>query len=377
MSADDDNAQEKSHDASQRRIERAREAGDLAQSQDAQAALVYMGFAAAMTLATGWAATALGETLLQLLSDPGGFARRAFGGGGANLVMQLSGDVAVAASPFLLLPGALVLAALIGLRRIVFAPKKIAPKLSRISPLANARQKYGVHGLVEFAKSVVKLSAVATVLWLALADEARRIAGYARIEARLMGQLLEAQLWSVLTGVTIVAVVVGLADMIWQQHRHLSQLRMTHDQLKEESKESEGDPHMRGTRRQRAREIATNRMLADVPRADVVLTNPTHYAVALHWSRAPGAAPVCIAKGVDEIAARIRERAAQAGVPIHPDPPTARALHAAVAVGEEIRPEHFRAVAAAIVFADEMRRRRREGGADEWRHASDMGQGGW
>jgi flagellar biosynthetic protein FlhB len=103
-------------------------------------------------------------------------------------------------------------------------------------------------------------------------------------------------------------------------------------------------------------------MLADVPKADVVIVNPTHFAVALKWSRRKGAAPVCVAKGVDEVAARIRAAAAEAGVPIHRDPPTARALHATVNLGEEVRPEHYRAVAAAIRFAERMRSRARAAG---------------
>ncbi|MGB8814338.1 MAG: EscU/YscU/HrcU family type III secretion system export apparatus switch protein, partial [Paracoccaceae bacterium] len=120
---------------------------------------------------------------------------------------------------------------------------------------------------------------------------------------------------------------------------------------------SEGDPHAKAQRRQRGYDIATNKMLADVATADVIVVNPTHYAVALKWDRTAKRAPICVAKGVDEIAARIRERAAEAGVPIHRDPPTARALHASVELGQEIRPEHYRAVAAAVRFAEAMRRR--------------------
>lgn len=103
-----------------------------------------------------------------------------------------------------------------------------------------------------------------------------------------------------------------------------------------------------------------NRMLADVPKADVVVVNPTHYAVALQWNRRAGRAPVCLAKGTDEIAARIREAAAAAGVPIHSDPPTARALHAVIDIGREIRPEHYAPVAAAIRYAERMRKRARD-----------------
>jgi flagellar biosynthetic protein FlhB len=108
-----------------------------------------------------------------------------------------------------------------------------------------------------------------------------------------------------------------------------------------------------------AQAIAQNRMMADVPKADVVIVNPTHYAVALKWSRGSRRAPVCLAKGVDHVAARIREAAATAGVPIRSDPPVARALYASIELGQEIRPEHYAAVAAAIRFADAMRRRAR------------------
>jgi flagellar biosynthetic protein FlhB len=134
---------------------------------------------------------------------------------------------------------------------------------------------------------------------------------------------------------------------------------MTRQEMTEEHKESEGDPHFRAHRRQRGQEIALNRMLQAVPEADVVVVNPTHYAVALKWNRKDRRAPVCVAKGQDEIAARIRERAIEAGVPIHRDPPTARALHAALDVGDEIGREHYQAVAAAIRFAEAMRKKAR------------------
>jgi flagellar biosynthetic protein FlhB len=135
---------------------------------------------------------------------------------------------------------------------------------------------------------------------------------------------------------------------------------MSRKELMDEYKESEGDPHFKAARRQRAQDIATNRMLADVEGADVVIVNPTHYAVALRWDRGKGGAPVCVAKGVDEIARVIRERAALHGVPVHSDPPAARAIYAAVELGQEIRIEHFRAVAAAIRFADAMRKKARQ-----------------
>lgn len=161
--------------------------------------------------------------------------------------------------------------------------------------------------------------------------------------------------------VLVVSLVVGLIDIVWQRQEHLRKNRMSRKEVTDEAKQQDGDPHVKNQRRQRGYEIAMNQMLADVPEADVVIVNPTHYAVALKWTRKPGAAPACVAKGVDEIAARIREVAAKEGVPIHSDPPTARALHATVEIGQEIHPDQYRAVAAAIRFAEAMRARARKG----------------
>ncbi|MFC3118841.1 EscU/YscU/HrcU family type III secretion system export apparatus switch protein [Jhaorihella thermophila] len=175
----------------------------------------------------------------------------------------------------------------------------------------------------------------------------------ARLSVQLLGMIV------------VVAFAIAAVDTVWQHLEYRRRHRMTHKELMDEFKEMEGDPHVKQERRQRGHEIATSRMMADVPTADVVIVNPTHYAVALKWDRAPGSAPVCVAKGVDEVAASIRAAAEEAGVPIHSDPPTARALHATVDLGQEIAEEHYRAVAAAIRFADRMRKIAREQSA--WR----------
>jgi flagellar biosynthetic protein FlhB len=159
--------------------------------------------------------------------------------------------------------------------------------------------------------------------------------------------------------VVITVTVFGGVDYMWQRAQHTRRNMMSRKDLMDEMKDSEGDPHVKQQRRQRGQEIATNQMLQDVAKADVVLVNPTHYAVALKWNRKGRAAPICVAKGADDIAARIREKAAEAGVPIHSDPPTTRAIYASVEIGRQIQPEHYRAVAAAIRFAESMRKRRK------------------
>jgi flagellar biosynthetic protein FlhB len=240
---------------------------------------------------------------------------------------------------------------------LTFAPQKLEPKLSRLNPLATLGHKFGREGLFEFAKSTVKLTIVSVVLGLFLTSRLPDIIHAADLSPALSTTGLMELSVSFLGLVLLIAVVIGGVDLLWQRAQFVHRNRMSHQDLIDEFKQSEGDPHMKAQRRQRGEEIAANRMLLDVPRSDVIVVNPQHYAVALRWDRAAGTAPVCVAKGVDVLAARIRERAAEAGIPIHRDPPTARALFATVDIGQEIRPEHYRAVAAAIRFAEAMRKK--------------------
>ena len=353
-----DSGQEKSHEATPQKLERARRKGEFAKSQDAQTFAAYLGLAGAVLLAGSWTAVSLGEVLMTFLDRPGELGEL-FTTAGSAIAIEVGGRVAMALAPLFLIPATLILGILFAQRAVVLAPEKLKPKLSRLSPIANAKQKYGPQGLMEFAKSALKLVAVGAVLALAVLAEIDRLPGYVRMEGRSLPLVLDRQFWNIAIGVLVVAFSIAVIDVIWQRASHRRRMRMTHQEMKDESKQSEGDPHVRAQRRGRAREIASNRMLHDVPKADVVIVNPTHYAVALKWSRAENAVPVCLAKGTDELARRIRVRAEQAGVPIHRDPPTARSIHGLVEVGHMIRPEHYRAVAAAIVFADNMRARGR------------------
>ncbi len=260
------------------------------------------------------------------------------------------------------MPIAAVLVSLFAQQAITFSGDKLKPKFSRLSVVSNARQKFGPTGLMEFAKAAVKLGAISVALFFYLAGDLDRMIGAAMAEPRVIGGLMMESFVVLLAITAGIAVTIGGIDIVWQRFDHARKLRMSYQDMRDEAKQSEGDPHMKAQRRARAEAIATNRMLLDVPKADVIIVNPTHYAVALKWSRARGAAPVCVAKGEDEIALRIRDIAGTAGVPIHSDPPTARALHATVEIGREIRPEHYRAVAAAIRFSDRMRQAARSRG---------------
>ncbi|MEM6440873.1 MAG: flagellar type III secretion system protein FlhB [Pseudomonadota bacterium] len=354
---------EKTEAPTPRKLEEARRKGDVVKSADIAAAAVY-GAVLIAVLAMGPAAVqASGAALAGLIGHADALQGRMVGAGGQALYGALALEVAGPLAPLLLAPLAAAVLAYAAQRAVVPSADKIKPKLSRISPLANAKQKYGAAGMVEFLKAAVKLTAVSAVLALVLAAETDRLLALVRLDARALGEELSRLGVALLSAVTAVAAAVAAGDYLWQRFHHARKLRMSMQEIRDELKNSEGDPHLKAERRRRGQKIAANRMLLEVPKADVVIVNPTHYAVALKWSRKPGAAPVCVAKGVDEIALAIRARAAEAQVPVRDDPPAARTLYATVELGDEIRPEHYRAVAAAIRWAESVRRAARDRGA--------------
>lgn len=360
MSEEDDDSRE--FDPTPRKLEEARKRGDLVRSSEITVAATYGGFVLAALGAGEASLKMFGARASVLLDQADTISHQLLGGGTASMAGILGG-FALAAAPWLLIPAVAVMAALWAQRAVVFAPDKLMPKLSRINPIANAGQKFGRTGLFEFFKSFVKLVVIAFILSKFLIRELPVILQSQQLEAQLgAAQFLDLIVEFVLL-MLLLAAVIGAIDYLWQRAQFLRRNRMTRKELTDEMKQSEGDPHVKQQRRQKAIEIATKQMIADVAKANVVIVNPTHYAVALQWERGSNKAPVCLAKGVDEVAARIRAVAAEAGVPLHSDPPTARALHATVEVGQEIHPEHYRAVAAAIRFAERMRKRARTLGA--------------
>ncbi|MGL6209757.1 MAG: EscU/YscU/HrcU family type III secretion system export apparatus switch protein [Paracoccaceae bacterium] len=354
MSGSDDN--EKEHEPSQKRLDDARKRGEVPKSAELITAASYGGLLIAALVAGGAALLKAGEIGAVLLGQADRLAPEMMTSAGAP-----SGGIlaayGVALAPLFLLPMAAALLSVLAQRALIFAPEKLAPQLSRISPWSNAKHKFGREGLMAFAQSTGKLLVICTLLALFLPYQANQIMNSLWMTPAQGTVAMLDILISFLFLTLLISVVFGGADYLWQTVQHLHRNRMSRQELVDEMKDSEGDPHVKAQRRQRGQDIATNQMLLDVARADVVIVNPTHYAVALKWQRSDRSAPVCLAKGVDEIAARIRERAVEAGIPLHSDPPTARALHATVEIGDQIQPEHYRAVAAAIRFAEAMRKR--------------------
>ncbi|MCR8724361.1 EscU/YscU/HrcU family type III secretion system export apparatus switch protein [Frigidibacter sp. ROC022] len=360
--AEQNSDETKEFDPSQRKLDEARKSGDVPKSADLTSAAAQGGFLLALTAIGAASVERLGAALAQMLSDAARLSDRIFDGGtqafaGATLIAVI-GPVL----PWFAIPALCAIAALAAQRGFAVSGDKLLPKLDRINPLRNAAQKFGANGLFEFAKSAVKLLVIALVLGLFLSGRLADLIRTAQQPDRLGMAVLVSTLLGFLTLSVLIAGAIGGIDLLWQRHSHNRKLRMSRKEMRDEHKSSEGDPHVKQQRRQKGYDIATNRMLTEVPKADVVIVNPTHFAVALKWERKPGHAPICTAKGVDEVAARIRAAAMEAGVPIRHDPPTARALYATIEIGREIHPDHYRTVAAAIRFAESLRAKARASG---------------
>jgi len=354
MSGEDD-ADDKQFEPTQKKLDDARKKGEVAKSADLTTAAAYCGLLVVAAAIGGPSISALGQKLSAIIAFAPELAFEMFTANPSVASGRIGVAVIVSILPWFIIPAVLAVLVVIAQQAFVVAPTKLEPKLNRLSPISNAKNKFGRTGLFEFAKSFAKLAIISSILALFLAARTETLVTTIQLGANQSVALMMQMAIDFLLIVMVVSAAIGAVDYFWQRAEHMRKNRMSRKELVDESKQQEGDPHMKGQRRQRAQEIAMNQMLSDVPRADVVIVNPTHFAVALKWSRAPGAAPECVAKGVDQIAQRIREVAQDAKVPIHSDPATARALFAVVEIGQEIHPEHYEAVAAAIRFAETMR----------------------
>lgn len=352
MSAGDSN-EDKSFDPTEARIAKARRDGDVAQSREANAAAAYLGFYVAFLASGAILATVL-RPLSALLREPVAYSTVLLRVPEPSAALMIA--VGGGAIAFLLMPALGAMLSLVAQRALAFAPSKLAPKLSRLAIVANAKQKFGPDGIAEFVKGALKLALIMAAFGILLARGLERWPSYAGAPSIAAPEMMQREVAVFLGLICLFSVLVAAIDLPWQFARHRKKLMMSVEDLKRESKESEGDPAMKQSRRQRAKALATNRMLLDVPTANVVIVNPTHFAVALKWAGPKSGAPTLVAKGADEMAAKIREIAERSGVPIRSDPPTARAIYSVVEVGREIRRSHYAAVAAAIIFAEKARR---------------------
>ena len=347
----------KEFDPSQKKLDDARKKGEIAKSNDLITAASYFGIFLAMVTLGQSGIESLASSMSALLGSSTEASQVLFNGSAQPIIAGVLLEVVYDMIPWFAFPAVLALICILGQRALVFAPSKVQPKLNRISLISGFKNKFGRQGIFEFLKSMSKLVLYSSILGIFLVAQMDQIIGSIQLSPGMIAFEFGRMIVRLTFVVMIMAAILGLIDFLWQSAEHIRKNRMSRKEMMEELKQAEGDPVMNQKRREKGREIAANRMLSDVPDADVIIVNPTHFAVALKWDPGIGSAPVCVAKGVDEIAVRIRVLGNEHHVPIHSDPPTARALHASVDIGAEIAPEHYKAVAAAIRFAESIRQK--------------------
>ena len=338
----------KTEEPTQRKLEEARRKGEVARSIDVPSWASLAAAFGVLAVAGGWLVQDLARKLVPFFASPD--AMDVSGEG----VRSLMSSALLAAAPLLL--AVLLSAALAGAAGNVlqtgflFTPSKLAFDLSKLSPQQGFKRMFGLDAWVQFFKSLLKLIAISAVVWMVFRPHANELQNLAALPPSallpLTRDLLVAMFLAVLT---LLGFTAG-ADFLWQRFRFMQRMRMSREEMKDEFRQAEGDPHVKAKLKQIRVERSKKRMMQNVPKATVVVTNPTHFAVALRYEPGETAAPVCVAKGVDTLALKIREIAGAHDVPIIEDPPLARALYAAVDVDAAIPRQHYEAVARVIGF---------------------------
>jgi flagellar biosynthetic protein FlhB len=343
---------DKTEAPSQKRLDEALERGDVVKSQEVTTWFVMGGATLVLMAFSGGMGRELTATMRGLVANSWQIQVDAQALPG--LFQKLGGELLAAiAIPFLLL----LLAALGGnlvQHRLVWSLEGVTPKLSKISPLAGLKRLFSKQSLANFAKGLLKIVIVGGVLTALMWPDRVRMASLVTLDPAALLPFTASLALKLMGAVVAMLAVVAAADYLFQYRQWYERQKMSLQEVKEEFKQSEGDPTVKGKLKQMRQARSRKRMMANVPKASVVITNPTHYAVALQYERGMEA-PVCVAKGVDALALKIRALADKHTIPIVENPPLARALHATVQVDQAIPPEHYKAVAEVIGYVMRLR----------------------
>jgi flagellar biosynthetic protein FlhB len=354
MAEEDRQDTDRTEDPTQKRLDEAISRGDVVKSQEVNTWFVIAGATLIVGVFANAMASSLSMTLRGLLANAHDIPMSNQGvlALANRLATETLGAVAI---PLLLLVVAAIFGNLIQ-HRLVWSTQPVMPSLSKVSPLAGLGRLFSKQALVNFSKGLAKLLLIGTVMTALMWPQRHRLEGLVMTD--LIGVLVVTKALSLKVLGTVVAImaVVAAADYLFQYRQWFDRQKMSMQELREEFKQSEGDPTVKARMRQMRQQRARKRMMAAVPKASVVITNPDHYAVALQYE-AGMSAPVCVAKGVDLIALKIKEVAAEHDVPVVENPPLARALHATIDIDDEVPPEHYKAVAEIIGYVMKLRRR--------------------
>lgn len=344
---------DKTEDPTQKRLDEALQRGDVVKSQEVNTWFVIAGGTLMLANFAGPMSDGLTATLRGLIANSHGI--RVDGPALPGLFQKIGLEMlAAVALPFLVL----LIAAAAGnvvQHRMVWSYDGLTPKFSKISPMAGLKRLFSKQALANLAKGIVKLILIGSVLTAMMWPEWGRLEGLERTDPAAILPLTHTLAMKLMGAVCAMLAVVAAADYLFQYRDWWGRQRMSLQEIKEEFRQTEGDPVIKGKMKQLRNIKQRRRMMQKVPKAAVIITNPTHYAIALEYERGMDA-PICVAKGMDAVALKIREIGTKHGVPIVENPPLARALHATVEIDEAIPPEHYKAVAEVIGYVMKLRK---------------------
>jgi flagellar biosynthetic protein FlhB len=349
----DEDASEKTEDPTQKRLDDALERGDVVKSQEINTWFMISGGTLVLSTFSG----SIGDGILMPMRNliANSWMVQTDGPGLLALAQELEYALfAVLGVPFLMLAIAAIAGNMVQ-HQLVWSAESLMPKFSKLSPAAGAKRIFGKQAAANFGKGLFKLIALGAVMTAILWPERHRLESMVHFDpTAILGVTTNLTLHLMGTVVAMLA-VVAIADYLFQYRQWFEKQKMSLKEIKEEFKQSEGDPHIKGKIRQLRHQRMKKRMMAAVPKASVIITNPTHYSVALSYERGMSA-PICLAKGIDAIAFKIREVAKAHDIPIVENVPLARALYATVEIDDEIPVEHYHAVAEIIGYVMGLKR---------------------
>ncbi len=344
------------HEPTEQKLDKARKRGDIVYSPEVGAALSLAALTAIVAFMAGPILSATAHSLIGFIAAPGQYS--ADGGALKNIVSGAGARVlAIFAVAAAALAGA-GLAARYLQDKPTFTAEKLSPKLENMSPVQGFKRVFGMPAMASFGKALAKLLLVGAALGWALWPRDAEIERIGLLDPAALLPYLQDRAVALLMALAIAAAFLAVVDYVLTRQSYIKRHRMSPKELKDEMRESSGDPQVRAKLQRIRAERSRQRMIQNVSRASVVLTNPTHYAVALRYEQGETAAPICLAKGVDAVAQRIREAAEEHDVPIVENPPLARALFATADIDQPIPAEHYQAVAKVIGFVMRLGRRK-------------------
>ena len=350
-------SEDKTEPATWKKRKKARDEGQVARSQELVAALVLLGVVHTIPTFAPGAVRAASDYFVQA------FASAGKGRMGAESLGALAENglwhAVILAFPLLAMVGAIGLVTNVAQVGLIFSPLALRPKPEKLNPLQGIKRLFQPQSLVELLKGGIKITIVVYSGWTFLSDHQNVIVGLAESDPTTIAPRVGVMAFEMVKQMAATLAIVAALDYAYQRYQFEKNLRMTKQEVKDEMRDAEGSPEIKGRIRRKMREISRKRMMADVKTASVVITNPTHFAVALKYEAGKGGAPKVVAKGADLIALKIREIAAENNVPLVENPPLARSLFKLTEVGDEIPQSLYKAVAEVLAMIWRLDARRR------------------